>query len=90
MEREENSSDVLLTLTPGEQGFTEDVKVTVSFKPITPVTKTEYSLYDLGDGVHGTMEVSVDRFGAEEYKQTTEEPAQSGSLTDIYLSLIHI
>ena len=84
MERVENSSDVLLTLTPGEQGFTEDVKVTVSFKPITPVTKTEYSLYDLGDGVHGTMEVSVERFGAEEYRQTTEEPAQSGSLTDIY------
>lgn len=84
MERVENSSDVLLTLTPGEQGFTEDVKVTVSFKPITPVTKAEYSLYDLGDGVHGTMQVSVERFGAEEYRQTTEEPAQSGSLTDIY------
>ena len=84
LKRVENSSDVLLTLTPGEKGFTEDVKVTVSFKEITPVTSARYTLYDLGDGVHGTMCASVDRFGAEEYKQSSEKPAESGSLEKIY------
>lgn len=69
----ENSADRKLVVSPGAEGFTGDVDVTVSFKPITPSVEVSYSLYDLGDGTHGTIQASVDRLGDGKYKQTGEE-----------------
>lgn len=83
-ERVKGSSDSRLILTPKEEGITKDVHVTVTFKEIKPVTDVEYSLYNSGDGVHGSMNVSVDRNGAQEYKQSTEDAKESGMVSDIY------
>lgn len=70
IERMDNSADSKLIVSPGAEGFTGDVDVTIRFKVIEPCVDVTYSLHDLSDGTHGTMTAAADRFGDEDYVVT--------------------
>lgn len=83
-----NSADRKLTVSPGEDGFSGNVNVTVSFKAIEPCVVVTYNLYNLGDGTHGTMQAAVDRLGDKKYAATGvavgNSNAENATLKDVY------
>ena len=73
-----NSDNQSYTYTPGTDGITDDLTVTVSFKAL-PKATVHFSVFDQtpSSGMHGTLTASVTRKGMDSYKV---ENSNTGSL----------
>ena len=73
-----NSDNQTYTYTPGAEGITGDLTVTVSFKAL-PKATVHFSVFDQtpSSGTHGTLTASVTRKGMDSYKV---ENSNTGSL----------
>ena len=78
-----NSDNQTYTYTPGTDGITDDLTVTVSFKAL-PKATVEFSVVDKNNetdgGFDGTIQATVTRNG----QSTTSSEVTSGTLTNVY------
>ena len=83
----ESAGTTTIALKAPDGGFDGDLDVKVTFKAL-PALDAEFSLYDDGDGTHGTISAKVERYKDPRYERITDPSATGGELNDVYLGSI--